>query len=192
MQNIRLLKYSHIKYAPFAQKPGGELDGEARQSPRQMEAETLWEGQGKSDCGPTGLEVGTGKGKWRLVSGARDGEGTVSLLHSAFASMSPSSSYWVLVDPWQSQFPRSSLMILFQHHEVSPPSPTEAKESTSLATLLLLGLVPKSNRKVTRVSSLLHPFDHATTLLLSCGCRPPNNRSHYMMLTQKGRNMENK
>lgn len=27
----------------------GEFDGEARQSPRQMEAETLWEGKGQSD-----------------------------------------------------------------------------------------------------------------------------------------------
>lgn len=62
MQNIQLLKYSHIKYAPLAQKPGG-LDGEARWSPRWMEAEILWEGQGKEDSASMGLEVGMAKGK---------------------------------------------------------------------------------------------------------------------------------
>jgi len=60
LQNIRLLKYSHIKYAPFTRKTGevGGVRWGARQSPRRMEAEMLWEGEGKSDSGPIGLEVG--------------------------------------------------------------------------------------------------------------------------------------
>lgn len=36
----------------------GDLGGGARQSPRWMEAEILWEGKGKSDSGPVGLGVG--------------------------------------------------------------------------------------------------------------------------------------
>lgn len=62
MQNIRLLKYLHIKYAPFThtkkKKTWGELDGDARWSPRQMKDEIFWEGKEWSDSGPIGLEVG--------------------------------------------------------------------------------------------------------------------------------------
>lgn len=61
MQNIRLLKYLHIKYAPFThtkKKTWGELDGDARWSPRQMKDEIFWEGKEKSDSCPIGLEVG--------------------------------------------------------------------------------------------------------------------------------------
>lgn len=39
-------------------KTGGSSMGKARQSPRRMEAETLWAGKGQSDAGPIGLEVG--------------------------------------------------------------------------------------------------------------------------------------
>ena len=65
MQNIRLLKYLHIKYAPFThthkkKKTWGELDGDARWSPRQMKDEIFWEGKEWSDSGPIGLEVGGG------------------------------------------------------------------------------------------------------------------------------------
>lgn len=70
MQNIRLLKYSHIKYAPFThtKRTGwGEFDGVARQSPRRMEAEMLWESRGASDSGPIGLEV---KGQLKARSGS--------------------------------------------------------------------------------------------------------------------------
>lgn len=39
-------------------KTWGELDGDARWSPRQMKDEIFWEGKEKSDSGPIGLEVG--------------------------------------------------------------------------------------------------------------------------------------
>ena len=41
-------------------KTWGELDGDARWSPRQMKDEIFWEGKEWSDSGPIGLEVGGG------------------------------------------------------------------------------------------------------------------------------------
>ena len=45
--------YTHTK-----KKNWGELDGDARWSPRQMKDEIFWEGKEKSDSCPIGLEVG--------------------------------------------------------------------------------------------------------------------------------------
>lgn len=50
--------FAHKICSIYTQKNWGELDGNARRSPRPTEAETLWEGKGKSDSGPVGLEVG--------------------------------------------------------------------------------------------------------------------------------------
>lgn len=115
LQNIWLLKYSHIKDAPFAQKTGGVWWG----GQAEPKADGGWDalgGQRAVRLDPRGWKSGTAKGQSRLVT---EGEGRVSL---CFALVS---LFYVsplgLLDPWQAQFPTSSLMILFQHHEVCHP-----------------------------------------------------------------------
>lgn len=75
-------------------KTGGEeLDGEARQSPRRMEA------GGKSDSGPIGLEVGDSERQVEASAGAWDREGSASLLCSGVSLLrvhTPALGCWLV------------------------------------------------------------------------------------------------
>lgn len=85
LQNIWLLKYSHIKDAPFAQKTGGIWWG----GQAEPKADGGWDalgGQRAVRLDPLGWKSGTAKGQSRLVTGhVGGGRESQSLLRSGFS-----------------------------------------------------------------------------------------------------------
>lgn len=118
MRNIRLLKYSHIKYGPLAQKNwgggvrwGGQAEPTADGGWGEVRLWSHWVGsQGQ-------LKAGRGQ-CWGM------GQGRVSLsaLFWGVSSTCAHASSRMLVGTWQSQVPTSSLVILFSiTRSVHPP-----------------------------------------------------------------------
>lgn len=95
LQNIWLLKYSHIKDAPFAQKTGGvRWGGQA-----EPKADGGWDalgGQRAVRLDPLGWKSGTAKGQSRLVTAWRGKGESVSASFWFLSYMSPHLGYWTL------------------------------------------------------------------------------------------------
>lgn len=175
LQNIWLLKYSHIKDAPFAQKTGGVWWG----GQAEPKADGGWDalgGQRAVRLDPLGWKSGTAKGQSRLVTAWRGKGESVSALLLFLSSMSPHLGYWTLGR--HSSLHPSSWSSFSITRSVHPPygkpknklpwphfSPWLASQS-QLESAVLLGL-----------PSLLHPFDHATTFLPKLELQGPHKRN---------------
>lgn len=133
---------------------GGGLDGDARRSPRRMDTEALWEGKGKPDSGPIGLEIGDSS-KEGEVSGRAWNEEILSLLiwFSSFRSL-PLLAIGSL--SWYMTVRESSIgHPLSWYHEVCLPiSKRKPKNKQTCPVQTFLHSSPKANCKVPRQKCL--------------------------------------